>query len=99
MNTQSKHTHIKIPKGGLLYVIERLDEIPFDYSRGALVIDNKVFDIVSSPYKNTSLENIADMVINLDNGAFDKVSPGKELYYADLISKELGIQIDQMIMG
>ena len=90
---------IKLPKGGLLYVIERYDDISFDYTRGAILIDGVVYDIVSSPFRSTSLENISDMVINLDNGAFDKVSPGKELYYADKLSKELGIQIDQMIMG
>jgi DNA helicase HerA-like ATPase len=89
---------MKIPKGGTLYVIKREFDIPFDNSLGAVELDNNIYDIVPG-YRNVGLSNIADMVIDLDSRCFDKVYPGKELYYADKLGKQLGIEIDQLILG
>jgi len=89
---------MKIPKGGYIYIIKREMDIPFDNSRGAVVIDNDVFDVIPGQ-KNTPLTNISDFVINIDNSCFEKVQPGKELYYADKFGEALKIKINQLMFG
>jgi hypothetical protein len=89
---------MKIPKGGTLYVIKREFDIPFDRSLGIVVIDSTVYDIVHGN-RNIGLDRISDMVVDLDSRCFEKVYPGKELYYADKLGKQLGIQIDQLLFG
>jgi hypothetical protein len=89
---------MKIPKGGTLYVIQREFDIPFDKSLGAINIDGVVFDIFHGN-RNVGSDRISDMVINLDNRCDEKVYPGKELYYADVVGEQLGIKIDQLIFG
>jgi len=95
----SKNT-IKIPNSGYLYFIERIlnSDIPFDNSLGSLNINGKIYDIVHAG-RNIGLDRISDMIINLDNHCFEKVNPGKELGFADIISKELNIKINQLLFG
>ena len=88
----------KIPKSGYLYIIERHGIAPFDNSKFEIQIQNKKYDIVPSD-KQYSLDMISDMIINLDTMCFDKVQPGNELQMADKVGKQLGITINQLLMG
>ena len=88
----------KIPKTGFLYVIQRQGNKPFDNSKFDIKIENKTYDVVPS-HKQHALDMISDMIINLETMCFDKVQPGNELYYADEIGKQLGISINQLLMG
>jgi len=87
----------KMPKSGYLYIFQRMDK-PFEGSKYEVQIENKTYDVVPS-HKRYAYDSISDMIINVDTLTFDKVSPGKELEYADTIGKQLGIQINQLLMG
>ena len=88
----------KIPKTGFLYIIERQSSAPFDGAKFEVILNNKKYDVVPSN-KQYALDMISDMIVNLDSMCFDKVQPGSELHYADEVGKQLGIQINQLLMG
>ncbi len=88
----------KIPKSGYLYIFERLNSKPFDGSKFEIILQNKKYDVLPSE-KSYAYGQLADIIVNLDTMCFDKVQPGNELTYADEIGKQLGIQINQLLMG
>jgi len=88
----------KMPDSGYLYIIQRVGSQPFDGSKFELFIDSEKYDVVPSN-KSYTTEGISDIIINLDTKCFDKVNPGKELQYADTIGKQLGIELNQLLMG
>ena len=88
----------KIPNTGYLYIIQRQDHKPFDNSKFEVILNNKKYDVVPSN-KQYSLDMISDIILNLDTMCFDKVQPGNELLYADEIGKQLGVSINQLLMG
>jgi hypothetical protein len=87
----------KIPKKGFLYIIERRGT-PFEGAKFEVQIQGTTYDVIPSN-KSYSLGQIADMIVNLDTMCFDKVQPGSELLYADEVGNQLGIQINQLLMG
>ena len=88
---------LKIPKTGFLYIIER-HNAPFEGSKFEIILDNKKFDVVPSN-RNQSTEMISDIVVNLDNNCLDKVKPGKELEVIDSINAQLGLSLNELLLG
>ncbi len=89
---------VKIPQHGYLYLFKRLGSKPFEGTQFEIQVDGKIYDVMAS-HKSYVNGQISDIIINLDTLCFDKIQPGKELELADKIGKELGIQINQLLMG
>ena len=87
----------KMPKTGFLYIIKRQNRA-FDGSKYEIILENEKYDVIPSE-RDTPLERLSDFVLNIDSLCFDKVQPGKELHYSDEIGKQLGIEINQLLLG
>jgi ribosome maturation protein Sdo1 len=87
----------KIPKTGYLYVIKRNNRA-FEGSKYEIVIDNNKYDVVPS-YKQYSIEQIADIVFSIDNRVFEKVTPGRYEEMAKIFKTQLGIEVNELILG
>ena len=87
----------KIPKTGFLYVIKR-NGAPFNGAKFDIKLDNQIYDIIPSQ-RNTSISLIADIIINLDNNCIEKIQPGKELEYMDEFEKQIGLRLNELLLG
>ena len=87
----------KIPKTGYLYIIQRQGS-PVDKAKYEIQLENKTYDVVPST-KNQSISLISDIIVNLDNMCLDKATPGKELQIIETLEKQLGINLNELLLG
>ena len=86
----------KLPNVDYLYFMERHGK-PYDGAKFEVIIEDRKYDVIPSN-KQYSLGLISDMIVNLTTKGFDKVNPGKELQYADELKKQLGIEVNQLLL-
>ena len=91
-------SRFKIPKSGYLYIIQRTDGRPFEGSKFEVILDNRKYDVVPS-LKNQSISLLADVIVNLETMCLDKVEPGKDLQVIEALEDQLGLRLNELLLG
>jgi hypothetical protein len=87
----------KVPKTGYLYIIKR-NTRAFEGSKYEVIVNNSKYDVVPS-IKQYALDQVSDVVYNIDTQTLDKVHPGQYEMWAEILTDQLGVQVNELLLG